>query len=650
MSNSDPPYLTIKPNQLQPGTVLRGYEVLGVIGQGGFGLSYKGIDRALERDVVIKEYFPNTLAHRDPDGQTVVPTGEDNYQQGLEFFFQEAQALSQLQHPHIVDVRTVFRANDTAYLVMPYYQGQNLEVWLKEREEPLQERAAFELLRPVLKALDYIHGEKIIHRDVKPANILLAIRGNSQYPVLLDFGGARHFIADATQTFDQILSPGYAPFEQYSRRDQGPWTDVYACGAVLYRMVVGERPPDAMERKGGQPLALDGLSPGFAAVIEKAMAEEPGERLQSIVALEQACEEALQPQAEERGRGRQSPELSSDAQPPERRGLRPLPVLLFLAVAVVGLYFIIKPPPNRTVSDAEALVRLVQRARTGTTIELDGGSYILAETLVITTSLTLRGVGENRPQVSSPTAAPLLRFAPENGDSTLTITNLELAYDGTQAANVLEVEQGRLVVERSQISGAGFGSGGRGIVARDAELSITQSLVHQNEVGLELIGESSGFVAASEISENANGLEVGGGSSATVQGGRIILNSRYGIAVRETGTLEASDVAVNDNASGIFAEGTASLTLRTVTVQNNRVGIHFVDAAGGLVEGNTVTGNIGGIVVNDAATPTISGGNEINGNADFGVSIACGTPIQPDNNIQGNGPQGNGPNVRQRGC
>lgn len=627
-----PSFLPPKPHQLQPGTVLRGYEILGVIGQGGFGLSYLAIDKTLEREVVIKEYFPTTLAHRDHDGNTVIPTGDDSYLQGLEYFFQEAQALSQLQHPHIVDVRTVFRANDTAYLVMPYYQGQNLESWLDEKKAPLGERAAFELLRPVLEALEYIHGEQIIHRDVKPANILMAVRGTSEYPVLLDFGGARTFIADATQTFDQILSPGYAPFEQYSRRDQGPWTDVYACGAVLYRMVVGERPPDAMERKGGRPLALEGLSPEFAAVIEKAMAEAPGERLQGIAELKQAGEEALASGSAQQGRDDTPRPVPPDPNEPERRGLQPLPTLLFLALAAGGFWALFLRTPVRTASDVDALVRMVQQARSGAIIELEAGDYLLPETLEVTRTLTLRSAGEERARLTSQSAAPLVRFAPEDG-GTLTIENVAFAYSGTGSADVLEVEGGRLEIVESQIEGA---VGGRGLVARDAELSVIQSLLRGNDRGVELTGSSSGDIVASHLLENAIGLDVGGDSSVTVQESNISSNRTYGIAVREAGTLEAHGGTINTNGTGAFAEGGSSLTLRSITLERNRVGIHLVDTAGGMIEGSTVSGNSAGVVVQDSASPTIAG-NQINGNDQWGICSAGGAIIQPDNAVEGNG-------------
>ena len=605
-------FLPSKLFHLQPGTVVGIYEILGVIGQGGFSLTYLGNDNSLEAEVVIKEYFPNALAQRAADGATVIPSEETNYLKGLQFFYQEAQVLSQFQSPNIVDVRSVFRANDTAYLVMPYYRGKNLEVWLEDRGEPLQGEEAFRLLGPVLDALDYIHDQNVIHRDVKPENILVAESGKQTFPLLLDFGGARQYIAGVTQTFDQVLTPGYAPLEQYSAQgNQGPWTDVYASGALLYRMVIGERPPDATARRGGHPLDLDGLKPNLGAVVDKAMAEAPEQRYQQVGDFKIALQEALEKAEEEPDNGKRN------GGPP----LWPFAFLVIAVAAVAGWLFLRNP--TREACSAPELQQLVSRSRSGTTITLCKITFDLTGTLEIDKPLTLQGEDVNTTILRSSSGVPIIRFS---GDGILTITGLTLLRQGTAAANALEVEQGHLDISNSQIANAiraETGHGGRGILIQDnvqsvtvsgvafveneigleasgtTELSIQQSIFHNNGTGLISAGDTNGTILDSQFQGNQRGLEVKDRSQLsllTQDAAKRFERNTWAIQISGTATIEATGIQLVSNGTGISARGESSLSLQGAAISGSaEAGIQFMQQARGRIDGNTFSQNSVGI-------------------------------------------------------
>ncbi len=234
-------------NALPDGSTLLEYRVESVLGAGGFGITYLCHDTHLDKRVAIKEYFPSDLAVRALDGGVISTQtdNEDSYRWGLERFTQEARTLAKFSHPHIVRVYRYFEANDTGYMVMDYEDGESLHQSLKLDPTP-RERQVRELLFPLLDGLQAVHQAGVLHRDIKPSNIFVRKRGG---PVLLDFGSARQAASGATKTLTAVLTPGFAPLEQYTGDgNQGPWTDVYAMGGVLYRVFTGENPPDAVSR------------------------------------------------------------------------------------------------------------------------------------------------------------------------------------------------------------------------------------------------------------------------------------------------------------------------------------------------------------------------------------------------------------------
>ena len=284
-------------------TRLHGQFVVGrVLGKpGGFGITYLGWDLNLQTRVAIKEFLPRDLAGRSGDRATVAVHAQDDaelFRFGLEQFLLEARTLAQLDHPNIVRVRHFFEANGTAYLVMDYYQGLSLAEYLDQRGGRLPEDQAKLLIPPTLDGLRAVHAKGFLHRDLKPQNLYLAhLESGGVRPILLDFGAARHAMGERSRSLSAIITPGYAPFEQYHRNGvQGPWTDIYSAAAVLYRMVTGETPPEATERRDRdtlRPAAAFGVSPGLSQALAVAMAQTPEGRPQTVQSFQALLAEPI---------------------------------------------------------------------------------------------------------------------------------------------------------------------------------------------------------------------------------------------------------------------------------------------------------------------------------------------------------------------
>lgn len=285
-------------NKLPAGYKLHNYRILGVLGEGGFGITYLAEDEMLHQKVAIKEYFPTTLATRDATTAKLHTAGGDAgkyFKWGLDRFISEARIMAKIDHPNIVRVFNFATMNDTGYMVMPYEDGEPLDRWVKQFSgQKVPPDTVISLLEPITRALGVIHEMGLIHRDVKPANIFLRKTGS---PVLLDFGAARSTVSAASQTVAAIVSAGYSPIEQYSDLGkQGPWTDIYATAAVAYRLVTGKVPPDAPTRISAEAsgeidkcekladMTLPGYAPGFLKAIDEGLQVRPQMRPQSIAA------------------------------------------------------------------------------------------------------------------------------------------------------------------------------------------------------------------------------------------------------------------------------------------------------------------------------------------------------------------------------
>ncbi len=286
-------------HSLPEGYQLFEYRIDGILGTGGFGITYLGWDSNLDKQVAIKEYLPGEYAVR-LEGETVAPRStedEDDYAWGLERFLDEARALARFDHPNINRVLRFFEANNTAYLVLEYVEGRTLAKVLKSGYS-FSEAEITEMLGAMLSGLAVVHRAGYVHRDIKPANIMLRPDGQ---PVLLDFGAARQAIGRKTQSITTVLTPGYAPIEQYDQHaeDIGPWTDIYALGMVFYRCVTGISDGELvdavararMQRKGEDPLAPAVIaaqgkySPKLLEAIDWAVAVNEEDRPQNVSEL-----------------------------------------------------------------------------------------------------------------------------------------------------------------------------------------------------------------------------------------------------------------------------------------------------------------------------------------------------------------------------
>jgi serine/threonine protein kinase len=281
---------------LPHGTRFGEFEIIRVLGVGGFGVVYLANDYSLERQVALKEYMPASLAVRGEGARVTVRSESlgETYTAGLRSFINEARLLARFDHPSLVKVYRFWEENDTAYMVMPYLQGVTLRDTRRRMENPPAEAWIRGVLDPMLDALELLHGEGVFHRDVAPDNILLPPSGP---PILLDFGAARRVISDRTQSLTAILKPSYAPIEQYAnsaRMRQGPWTDIYALGAVMHCLLFGAPPAPATARAvndDAEPIerrVVPGVSPHFMSVVAWMLGVRPLERPQNVAQVRAA--------------------------------------------------------------------------------------------------------------------------------------------------------------------------------------------------------------------------------------------------------------------------------------------------------------------------------------------------------------------------
>lgn len=280
---------------LTPGYRLGAYRIESFLGQGGFGVTYLAHDTMLDLPVAIKEYMPDQLASRAPDS-TVHPRSPEataDFQWGLTSFIKEAQTLARFKHPNIVRIMSVFELNGTAYMVMEYESGQDLKALLSGSKNTSQ-RQLEQIIGPIIDGLGEVHRHGYIHRDIKPANILIRHDGS---PVLLDFGSARQATESKSSALTALVTAGFAPLEQYTGSDgnqQGPWTDIYALGAVLYFAVTGNAPIDSALRGSAllndkpdpltrlTQLAPRGYTPAFCRAVDWALSFKVKQRPQSL--------------------------------------------------------------------------------------------------------------------------------------------------------------------------------------------------------------------------------------------------------------------------------------------------------------------------------------------------------------------------------
>lgn len=294
-----------QPHHLSYGTILHDKYWIGeAIGEGGFGITYVGQDQTLDLKVAVKEYYPTNLVNRNHTSSARITANvgaaEEIFSKGKENFLKEARILAKFSaEPNIVCVRDFFEENNTAYIVMDYLEGITLKEYVEQTGRMSFEKA-YEILSPIMKALDKVHSQGLIHRDISPSNIMIL---NDRQVKLLDFGAARDFSNLDGRSLSVMLKPGYAPEEQYRTKGlQGPWTDVYAICATMYKMVTGMTPEDAMNRVFEDELKRPS---GFGChitsdeenVLLKGMSVNHRDRYPDMGTLQRALEESLKSEA-----------------------------------------------------------------------------------------------------------------------------------------------------------------------------------------------------------------------------------------------------------------------------------------------------------------------------------------------------------------
>jgi serine/threonine protein kinase len=283
---------------LSPGARLGELEIIRVLAVGGFGIVYLARDHSLDREVAVKEFMPSLLAGRS-HGQHVsvrIASEKQTYSLGLNSFMDEARLLARLSHPAIVKVYRFWKANGTGYMVMPYLRGPTLGDVRRSMSDPPTEAWLRRITDPLLDALSILHSQGFYHRYIAPDNVLVSESGQ---PVLLDFGAARRVMADRTQSLTAIIKPRFAPIEQYAESRllrQGPWTDLYAFGAMVAFLLDGVPPPASTARVVHDEMEtlslrrMPNVSSGFLAAIDWALAVRPQDRPQSVTELRDALD------------------------------------------------------------------------------------------------------------------------------------------------------------------------------------------------------------------------------------------------------------------------------------------------------------------------------------------------------------------------
>ena len=357
---------------LPAGASLGEFEILKVIGIGGFGIVYLANDHSLQRKIALKEYMPSSLAERSSDSRVTVRSERhaETFQAGMRSFINEARLLAQFDHPSLLKVYRFWEANGTAYMAMPFYEGLTLSQTLRGRSTPPDEAWLKALLAPLLDALETIHAEQCFHRDIAPDNIMMLA---DDRPLLLDFGAARRAIGDMAQAFTVILKPGYAPIEQYAdvaTMQQGPWTDIYALASVVHFAITGRAPVPSVARMISDPLlplaqtAAGQYSDSFLKAIDRALSVRPEDRpqsvaeLRSILALQSATRSGPPSQSVPKEAPVAEPAAQASKAAPNKSNTSAIAigVVLLLVLAAGGVFLATRdstPPPPPVVAQAE---------------------------------------------------------------------------------------------------------------------------------------------------------------------------------------------------------------------------------------------------------------------------------------------------------
>lgn len=526
----------------------RRYRVDRVLGQGGFAITYLAQDNMLQRPVAIKELFPDGCT-RDLATLAVVPQrlSVADFQQIRQRFLEEAQLLATLSHPNIVRVFRVFEERNTAYIVMEYLQGHTLGEWLRLRGGYLPEAEAIEYALQVCDALETVHQRGYLHRDIKPSNI---IRVDDGRIVLIDFGTARQFAAGKTQNHTVILTPAYAPLEQYASSAQfDARTDLYALAATLYHLATGVPPVSAPDRTQGLPLPPPSaiaphISPSLSDAIMHAMELKPDDRPPSVQAWAAALRAA-----------------QASAHAPATPLPQDLPTLIHNA------------PPN-------------------TVLHLPSGVYRLSATLTLAKPLTIQGQGSV--QIISDAPDCSIRIATHGQVS---LENLQIVYQGNRDADLLRLESGALQLSNCLLQGAR-----RSVSAKTGGC------------GLRIKNQAQATAQQTVFTQNTHcGVHVADRARLQASQCRFVQN-RYGVLATDKAYADLRECEFRQNNDGVRARDGARVdTLRNHAEENLHSGIVYADHATGFAIENICLRNKWGLWVDETAKPHLQA-NQCQGN------------------------------------
>ena len=597
---------------LPAGTLLANgrYQLQQVLGQGGFAITYLALDTQLKRTVAIKELCPQGCI-RDAHNQVApITLPPDQFAQIRQRFVEEAQLVAQLNHPGIVRIYDVFQQNNTGYMVMEYLHGETLGAKLKRAGGVLPVDEAVDYILQVCDALEVVHRAGYIHRDIKPDNIIHCADGRL---VLIDFGAARHFVANQTATYTVMLTPSYAAPEQYSSAGRlDPRTDIYGLAATLYHLITGVPPLPALDRTSGfdlpaphlvEPEVGEALSDAILQGLAMRMDERPASVAEFAQLINEALEEDLQPPASVPSSAQSPPasvpssvqpppaSVPSSAQsppasvpPPAQSPPMPKPTRhasawksVWLAgsisAVVVILFLIARPFVSELISPTvielspedtqETIIKAFERIRAGGTIRLESGSYYIDTNIVIKKPLKLIGISGS---VFVATNHKSLIFRAE-GDSQVQYISFQNTAIRVEKGDVTIINCKSLAgnVDYSAIKAT------RSALVR-AENCVVRGYLH----GIYAEGNATLKAYNNTCEGNKDsGISLFGSAQGDVSGNTCRNNGYYGIAASQQSRLVARNNTCEENKScGIFLYGRASGTIENNTCAYNKCGIY----------------------------------------------------------------------------
>jgi F-box protein 11 len=570
-------------NFLHPGTrLLEGAYTAGKsLGQGGFGITYLGSDVRLARPVAIKEFFPAGCIRQGGEVQPAGGWNPESYEDAKSRFLQEGQLLARFNHPGIVRVFTTFEENGTAYLVMEYLRGKSLGMLAQESGGKLPEAQAVNFIQQVGQALETVHQEGLLHRDIKPDNIMVTADGRV---VLIDFGTAKEYAAGKTQSHTVTLTPGYAPLEQYAQRaHRAAFTDVYALAATLYHLVTGQCPVPATDRAIGVTLPpVRQVNP------------QVGERVAQAVMQGLALEVNKRPQSVRdflRALSGQARETFAPVPDVGRRAAVPEKPVVIVSQKGQGQY--------RSINEA------IKEARPGTRIMIRAGVY--QEGIILYKSVELVGDGRLEDIVveSLDSSCLVMRTA------YALVRGLTLrcrAGEKGLSCFAVEVPQGRLLLEDCDISSDSLSC--IGVYSESAEPQIRRCQIHDAQhAGVFFYENASGLVEDCDIFANClTGVQIIEKSNPVILGCRIYNQKQTGLFVHSNAQGTIEDCEIYGNAfAGVEIKQAGNPVIRRCRIHNQKqCGMLFHQEARGTVEECDIYGDEQvGIEIREGADPVI---------------------------------------------